>query len=94
MTKVRVYNPRNGKQLGINTEHITEFRTDYLVKAGTDERVEGYALHIQLVDGRKVTVYHDQGGRELLEMLELEFYPLNSNDSRDVEERLREAGQP
>ena len=77
MTKIRIHNPRNGKQLGINTDNIASWRTDYLVKVGTDERAEGFSLTIQAVDGNKITAYHDQGGQELLEILEVEFYPLN-----------------
>ena len=87
MSKVRVYNPLNARQLAINTEHIVDWRTDHLLNAATYERTEGFALHLQMVDGRKITLHHDQGGQELLELLEIEFYPLNENPAPEEAEK-------
>lgn len=75
--KVRVYNPQTGKILAFNTDQVTKWETDNLVKAGTNERAPGFALHIHLADGSKAIVYHDRGGQELLEALKADFIPLN-----------------
>lgn len=74
--RLRVYNPKNGKQQAFNTEHITKWFTDRLVNRA-NERVPGFSIHVFTVDGRETIVYHDQGGEELLKALETEYYPLN-----------------
>lgn len=74
--KVRVCNPRNGKWQAFNTDHITKWFTDKLVNRGGD-RVPGFSIHVFTTDGRETVIFHDQGGEELLQALETEFFPLN-----------------
>lgn len=89
MPKVRVFHPRNGKQQAFNTDHITKWFTDQLVDPQTYESATGgFSIHIFTDDGRETVIYHDQGGKELLEVLENEFFPLNEDPEQVVcEER-------
>lgn len=75
--RLRVYNPRNGKQQAFNTDHITKWFTDKLVNRSSGERVPGFSIHVFTDDGRETIIYSDQGGEELLQALETEYYSLN-----------------
>lgn len=77
MAKIRIYNPKNGRQHGLNTDHVTKFIVDHLVDIHTNKRVEGFCIHVFTSDGKEFRVNDDRGGLELLELLEAEFYPLN-----------------
>lgn len=76
MAKIRIYDPKNGKQLGLNTDHVSRFFVDNLVNR-EGERVSGFCLHVYTIDEKEFKVYHDRGGLELLEVLETEFFPMN-----------------
>jgi|GEM_PF-5939299 len=76
MSKIRIYDPKNNKQLGLNTDHVSRFFVDNLVNR-EGERVPGFCLHVFTIDEKEFKIYHDRGGAELLEVLEIEFFPLN-----------------
>lgn len=51
--KLRMYHPKNGKQMAINTEHITKWFTDKLVAQHTGERVPGFSIPFSPMMGAK-----------------------------------------
>ena len=83
--KIRVYHPTNGKQMAFNTDHITKWFTDKLVNPRTNERVPGFSIHVFTDDGRETVIYHDQGGVELLEVLEADFLALNNKPKPETQ---------
>ena len=75
--KVRIYDPKTGRQLGFNTDQIPSWKTGNLVNL-SGERVEGFCIHLFTADGRETIIQHDQGGVELLDALMTDFMPLNA----------------
>ncbi len=57
------------KPMGINTEHITHWIYANLVNRNSGEQTEGFCLHLFMVNGKELLIYHDQGGEELLRAL-------------------------
>lgn len=74
--KVRIYNPNTGHAQAFNTDHIARWHTSQLVNR-TGDPVPGFAIRVFTSDGRETVVHSDQGGEELLQALETEYYPLN-----------------
>lgn len=77
MTKVMMHHPDGKHQFGVNTEHICSWRMSPLLYQRSLKVAPGFSLRLFMVSGQEIEVRHDEGGKELLDVLWAQYFALN-----------------